>query len=141
MPFLQISNVSFKEIDLLFSSLNALQFRTSFGEMPAPKMLNFSTRSDENFKQVDLQLLGICSQICGLMLSIFEFDKEYRDFSLMYLKSKFNQIKFENRVEPLDNETSERVRELTITGQNLKVMFKERGPRDDRYCDLVVFAL
>ncbi len=148
MPKLEIVRLYYPDVYELRSALSNLVRHKSMTTVDGGKMLIFTTHqvySKTDVKEMDIEVAAICSQICGLMLNIADYGTPLIEGVLHYMRNALGgkgdvTRTYEDEVGCAE-EPMHLVKTIVITDGKSKVIFKERGKRSERFCELVVIVL
>lgn len=148
MPQLTITPLNFPGVHALRECLKYLANHASMTTDEVGKMLVYSTHhayTKEDVKVAGATLVAVCSQACGHFLEIADYGTPLIEGALHYMRNAYDgkvqvECTYHDEV-GCAKEPKHLVKTIVIGDGETKVIFKERGPQFERYCELVLIIL
>ena len=134
----KIESMCFPEVDSLRQLLGTLAIQQQLNTSGGPKYLIFSTKATVNghaTADADMGVDGICSSICGHMLTLAWMEEPLIDAALMYFQRNGSSADIAIKKSVMHPD-GEQITTITVTDHRNKLIFKERGHMEHRYCEL-----
>lgn len=137
----EIITPRFDSVTELKRLLKALGNHPSLSIATGPKYMFFTTKTDGSIVTLDcdVDLDGICSQICGHLLTLADMGYPLIEAAKMdFLAGTVGtniEVSQSTTAQP-DKWGGVSQQHIEITDPKVKLVFKELGPEDGRWCDL-----